>query len=108
MATYDLTMRLAQIAEHEGRRDMAAFLYAEVLCGYPQLIEAWWGLSQTIDDTDQIQYCLGRVLAIKPYYSHEAPRLKEQARQLLLPPGGEFGPWPKVDRRRRPDRRRAV
>ena len=108
MPTFDLTLRLAQIAEHNGRRDEAASHYAEILRGNPYLIEAWWGLSQTVDNAEHVQYCLGRVLAITPYHSVMGQRRKDQALRLLSPQDRKFGPTPKVDRRRRTERRHAV
>jgi hypothetical protein len=66
MGTHDLRLRLASRAAREGRRAEAASLFAQVLTGNPYLAEAWWGLSQTVDEPDRARYCLERVLVLEP------------------------------------------
>jgi hypothetical protein len=69
MGTHDLRVRLAQIAQREGRPHEAATLYAQVLRGNPYLVEAWCGLSQTVSESEQALYCLKRVLALNPCHT---------------------------------------
>ena len=75
MGTHDLRLRLAQLAEREGKRCKAANLYAQVLQGNPYIVEAWWGLSQTVKDVDRQQYCLERVIALTPDFTPARCRL---------------------------------
>ncbi len=76
MGTHDLRLRMADRAAHEGRKREAAHLYAQVLQGNPYLPEAWWGLSQVIEDPDRVVYCLRRVVALAPNFTEASERLR--------------------------------
>lgn len=75
MGTHDLRLRLAQRAAQEGRTHEAAHLYAQVLQGNPYLPEAWWGLSQVVDDPAREVYCLQRVISLSPNFAEAQERL---------------------------------
>jgi tetratricopeptide (TPR) repeat protein len=84
MGTHDLHLRLAQIAEREGQRHKAAGLYAQSLCGDPYLVEAWWGLSQTVCDPEHALYCLKRVLTLAPHHTQARQHLNQAAAHVML------------------------
>ena len=83
MGTHDLHLRLAQLAAKAGRRTEAAGAFAQVLHGNPYDMEAWWGLSQAVNDWEREAYCLKRVLALAPYHVAARQRLESLAPAML-------------------------
>jgi hypothetical protein len=68
MASNDLLLKGIAAAQ-EGNKEQARTLLSKVVLEMPDSEEAWWWLSQCVEDPQQREFCLKKVLEINPGHS---------------------------------------
>lgn len=71
------TLEYAQTLLQEGKKREAQLLLAAYLKRYPTSAEAWWLMSQAVEEEKQIRDCLERVLRLQPGHEQARRRLEE-------------------------------
>lgn len=85
------TLEHVQTLLQEGKKREAQLLLVTYLKRYPTSAEAWWLMSQAVEDEKQIRDCLERVLRLQPGHEQARRRLEELKRPT--PPTASVKPF---------------
>ena len=85
MASNDLLLKGIAAAQ-EGDKEQARALLSKVVLEMPESEEAWWWLTQSVEDPQQREFCAQKVLEINPRHSGATALLQGTAERSIPAP----------------------